>query len=134
MRNAKLTTWIFLLPALLFMVSACATTNKAKQGAIISQQMYEAVSNTVVEQIDGIVKASDAGSITGEQRKRLAVLSDFKKLLNNYAEGHNAYVAALKVAETSSQKNEDVGKQARELATLSGQIIEHCDKLGIKLP
>jgi len=128
------TAWIFLFPALLFMVSACATTNKAKQGAMISQQIYEEVSNTVVEQITEIVKAADAGTITSVQRKTLADLSEFKKILNKYAEAHNTYITALKIAETSSTKTNDVGKQARELAIMSSQIIDYCDKLGIKLP
>jgi len=133
MKHIKLMAWMFIVPALLFMVTACASTNKAKQSAMISQQMYDSASNTVVQQITEIVKAADAGTITSTQKKTLADLSEFKKVLNKYAEAHNAYVTALKIAETSSAKNNDVGKQARDLAALSSQIIDYCNKLGITL-
>lgn len=124
---------MLIVPVLLLMVTACASTSKAKQSAMLSQQMYESASNTVVEQITGIVKAADAGTITSEQKKTLAVLNEFKIVLNKYAEAHNAYVTALKIAETSSTKTNDVSKQASDLAALSSQIIDYCNKLGIKL-
>ena len=51
---------MFIVPALLFMGTACASTNKAKQSAIISQQMYDSASNTVVQQITEISRSLKA--------------------------------------------------------------------------
>lgn len=122
------------LALLSMMFSGCVSTlGKAKQTAAVSQEVYTSVEGETVRQISEIVSKSRTGAITQDDRTRLAMLNDLRKLLDKFAELHNAFVASLKVWETTAQKPANVNDLSTQMIALIQNVQDLAKRLGIKI-
>lgn len=119
---------------LCFLLSGCgATLGKAKKTAAVSQQVYTSVQAETVKQIVAIVEKDKTGTVTQEDRARLGLLNELRKVLDKFADAHNAYVSSLKVWETSGQRSTDVDGLSTQMLTLIQQAEDLAKRLNIKI-
>lgn len=137
MKCAERSSWLSgaaIIAVLSVTLSGCnASLGKAKHSAAVSQQVYTAVETETVSEIAAIVQKDKDGSITADDRSRLHLLNDLRKLLDRFAEAHNAYVSSLKVWETSGQKPADADAESAQLIALVRNIQDLTSRLHMKL-
>ena len=124
--------------ALMLALTACTPSllDRGKQSANFSFEVYEAITPQVVNDIAAIVEKNREGTITEEDRERLAVLNDAKNVLDEYATIHNSYVSALQVWESTGNQPEGVSLFADQnrMFTLIEQAVQLAQQLGLDLP
>lgn len=122
------------LSMLVASLSGCASTlGKAKHAAVVSQQVYTNVEAETVKQIVAIVEKDKNGTITQEDRNRLGLLNDLRKILDKFAGVHNAYVASVKVWETSGKKPSDLDELSSQMLRLVQDAKDLSERLNIKI-
>lgn len=117
----------------LFLSGCAATLGKAEKTAVVSQQVYTAVKTETVRQISVIVEKDKNGTITQGDRDQLRLLNELRKLLDKYADAHNAYVASLKVWEASAKKPADTDDLGTKMLELIQNIQELAKRLNIRI-
>ncbi len=124
--------------ALMLALTACTPSllDRGKQSANFSFEVYEAITPQVVDDIAAIVEKNREGTITEEDRERLAVLNDAKNVLDEYSTIHNSYVSALSIWESTGNQPEGVSlfEDQNRMFTLITQAVQLAQQLGLDLP
>lgn len=116
------------------LLSGCATTlDKAKHTAAVSQQVYTSVQAETVKQIAAIVEKDNNGTIVQADRDRLGLLNELRKVLDKFADAHNAYVSSLKVWETSGKRSTELDEVSNQMLTLIQNAQDLAKRLNIKI-
>ncbi len=119
---------------LAMLLSGCGSTlGKAKQTAAVSQKVYASVEAETVKQIAAIIEKDRSGTITKDDKDRLVILNDLRKVLDKFADAHNAYVAGLKVWEDSKTKPTDLDDLSMKMLEIVKDAQDLAKRLGIRV-
>ena len=125
--------------ALMLTLTACpplSLLDRGKQSANFSFEVYNAITPQVVDGIAAIVKKNREGTITENDRERLAKLNETKGVLDKYSRVHNSYVGALQTWESTGNQPEGVSlfTDQNSMFTLIDQAVQLSRQLGLELP
>lgn len=121
---------------LLLALTSCAPSalGRAKQGALVSYEVYQGLSSQVVEEIPPLVEKARAGTLTEEEREQLRILDKLSHTLNKYAAAHNAFVASLRVWEASNQQPGTAILLQEQMFRMINEAIDLAVELGLQVP